>query len=198
MARSKGFMASLFTSKIFRLVGGSILVIIVFVFIGSRLTQNSNQKEVKQIASSNLSQNSNNRDGEVLARTEINQSIEIPTGRNDDSINYSVVSAEITKSIIIQGQRASAKEGKQFLILNLKLSNDSERRVKIDARDYVRLSVNGNDDRLAPAIYNDIEVQPISDQFTRIGFSVFETDNNYVLYLGEISEDKIEIPLQFE
>jgi len=197
MARSRNIIGSLLAEKKVRIILGGLLIVAIVVFIGKKITSGSNNS-VTQVASSALNSNRSTSEDKALATTPVGQTIEIPTGRGDNTISYTIVDAEITKSIILQGERARAKEGKQFLILNLKLSNDSENRVQINTRDYVRLSVNGHDDRLPASVFNEIEVQPISDQYTRIGFSVFEKDTDYKLYLGEITGEKTEIPVSFK
>lgn len=195
MARTGNPLTALLGQKGVRYLIGGVLLLLLGTTLFSRMS-NGRFSGDKQLGSTlGLSKQESE---EVLLTTEVNQSIEIPIGTGDESLTYTITNAELKDSIVLRGQNARAIDGKQFLILNLKLSNKSEQRIKLDSRDYVRLGVNGGDDRLPPTIHNDpIEIQPISDQFSRLGFSVYTTDKDFVLYLGEISEEKIEIPLAF-
>lgn len=129
---------------------------------------------------------------------QVDQDFDIPIGTSDEVITFKVTNVDLTNEVILRGQKANAVTGRKFVILNIKLSNQQQQRVKIDSRDYVRLAVDDTGDRLAPSLHNDpIEVQPISDQFTKVGFTVDENVKSFKLYIGLIKEDKIEIPLDF-
>jgi len=120
-------------------------------------------------------------------------------GKKVTDIKYKVEKAELTDQIIVQGKKATAVKGRTFLIINLKISNEYTLPVEIQTRNYIRLSVNGNEEEwLAPDIHNDpVEVQAISTKNTRVGFPINETDNKLVLRVGEIEGDKEKIPLEF-
>ena len=168
-----------------------ILAVLVVVVLGGVLVS-------KRTKSSQVSSNNTLAD-ESLQTLPLNHSFEIPLGTDSDKhITFKLVDAQIKDAIILKGQRATSVDGKQFLVVNIKLTNNHEQRIKIDTRDYVRLSVNGTEDKLAPQIHNDpVEVQPISDQYTRLGFSIFKTDTDLKLIVGPVSGEKIEIPLSF-
>lgn len=111
-------------------------------------------------------------------------------------LKFFIPNAEVRDEIIIKGQRASAVEGRTFLIINLKITNSYQKSVSINSRDYFRLSVNNSDEKLAPDIHNDpVEIQPISTKYTRVGFPINETDKNLVLHVGEIIGKKEDIKL---
>lgn len=169
-------------------------LLLVSVAVASRIFSGSTASSASETKKSDSSV-AGDRDTKMV---ELDSSIDIPINKEDDSIMYKVVSAKLTDQVVIQGQQARAVEGRQFLILNLKISNSHEDRVTINTRDFVRLSAVGVEDKLAPSIHNDpVEIQPISDQFTLLGFSVSDTDTDFVLYLGEVSEDKIEVNINF-
>jgi len=170
-------------AKIAGIVGALLLV----VFVGGKLIFKSNAGSPSaQVA------------GAAVTHQDLDTSIDIPIDKKS-SIKFQLTGADLQNQIILKGQKARAVEGKQFLILTVKLSNSQESRVKINSRDYVRLKAADSDDRLAPNIHNDpIEVQPISDQFTRLGFSVDSSEKHFTLFVGQISEDKTQVDLNFE
>ena len=118
-------------------------------------------------------------------------------GENISEIKYFIEKAEIRDQIITEGKKATAVKGRTFLILTLKVTNEYDKAIKINTRDYVRLSVNGNKDEwLAADIHNDpVEVQAQSTKPTRIGFPINDTDKELIIRVGEIDGDKEEIPL---
>jgi len=184
---AKSFIQSMPIAK----VAGIATVAIIILFIGIRAISSN--------SSSNKTQQATNSNKKSIKTTNLDYNMDIPLGDDEEKvINLSLVDAQLKDEIILKGQPAKAVEGKTFLIINIKLANEQEERVKINTRDYLRLSVNDSEDRLAPNVHNDpVEVQPISNQFTRVAFSVFKTDSNYRLYAGEISEEKTEISLDF-
>ena len=114
------------------------------------------------------------------------------------NLSYTLTTAELRSQIILQGQTATAAPGRIFLILNLKLRNDSNNRMQIVTSDFIRLNVNGSNDWLAPEINNDpVEVQPISTKYTRLGFPINISDKDYKLQVGEIKGTKTATPITF-
>lgn len=114
-------------------------------------------------------------------------------------IQYTLDSAELTNQIVINGQRAFAVPGRQFLLVNLKLTNSSTQDVTINTRNYVRLTANTTSKEwIAPDIHNDpVVVQAISTKYTRIGFPVNSGDKNFTLQVGDITGSKKDIKVDF-
>lgn len=109
----------------------------------------------------------------------------------DMKIHFKLEKLELAKEIVAKGQRATAISGRSFLLLTIKLTNNEEVGIEIDTRDYVRLSVDGSEEKLAADIHNDpVEVQPLSTKTTRIGFPVNDTIKKVTLYIGEIKGEK--------
>lgn len=119
------------------------------------------------------------------------------TGEEVSEIKYFIDKAEKMDEIVVKGQRATSIRGRTFLILTLKITNNYEQGIEIDTKDYVRLSVNGNQEEwLAPDIHNDpVLVQAASTKFTRVGFPIYDIDKNLVLRVGQIGKDKEYIEL---
>lgn len=137
------------------------------------------------------------------ATTSLNHQFEIPIknekGQEVAKIKYIIESAELKDEILVKGQKATAVKGKTFLILNLKLINDSENTIQINTRDFIRLVVNNNEQELlAPDIHNDpVEVQAISTKYSQIGFPINDTDQSLKLKVGEIGKDRTNLDLNF-
>jgi len=121
-------------------------------------------------------------------------------GNEVDKIKYIIEKAEIRDEILWQGQTARAVKGRTFLILTLKIVNNYSEGVTINTKDYIRLSVNGNEDEwFAADSHNDpVEVQAISTEPVILGFAINESDKDLVIRVGEVGgeKEKIELKLQ--
>lgn len=174
-----------------KLIKLSLIIVAIFVvlFIGIKIiTPKSTPKSSVQGMSTSQK------------HEDINKEFTFPVGAdpvNQIKMKFVVQSVELNNQIVIQGQPATAVPGRTFLIVNLKITNDFNESININTRDYVRLTVNKNEgELLAPDIHNDpVEVQAISTKYTRVGFPVNTTDNNFVLQIGEIKGDKQKIDL---
>jgi hypothetical protein len=136
----------------------------------------------------------------ALATQPINKTFAFPlkdaAGKEVSKIQYIVEKAELRDEIIVKGQRATSVKGRTFLIIPVKIKNTYNQPVEINARDYIRLSINGSNENLAPDIHNDpVEVQAISTKMTRVGFPVDDTAKNMTIYVGEINGKKETIRL---
>ena len=113
-------------------------------------------------------------------------------------VKFQVQNAELRDQIVLRGQPYSAVQGRVFLIVNLKIVNDSMTNLGMMTKDYLRLTVDGSADKLAPEIHNDpVQVQAISTKLTRVGFAIDDTAKKLVLQVGEINgkKDTVEVHL---
>jgi hypothetical protein len=179
-----------------------IIGVIVIVVAGVLIT-----KAVKNHApSSTLGSSTSQQQANVakpIAQQTLNKSFDYPlkdaTGKVVSKFNYEILSAEEDNQVIIKGQMATAVQGKTFLILNLKITNNFDKDVQLNTRDYVRLIVDNSSDKLAADIHNDpVDVQAISTKYTRIGFPVAMDAKNLKLEVGEIDGPKQSIQLNLQ
>lgn len=114
-------------------------------------------------------------------------------------IKYTIENVELRDEIIIKGKKAYAVKGRAFLILNLKITNDSSKTISMNTKDYARLFVNNNENEpLSPSIHNDpVVIDAISVKPTRIGFAISENDKNIKLKIGEIKGEKTTVDINF-
>lgn len=142
---------------------------------------------------------------DAVATLNLNREFNFPlldeSGEEAGTFQYVVESAALQKQIVVQGQRASAIEGRIFLILNLKLTNSEEQTIQLNTRDYLRLiTASKPEEQFAPDIHNDpVEVQAVSTKYTRVGIAIDEEDARKLIQLkvGEIGGEKQTIDLKF-
>lgn len=125
----------------------------------------------------------------------IDQQITIPIKDADDQeiaeIDYKLAEYELTNEIIVQGRKATAIEGREFLIIILEITHNYENVIQINSKDYIRLSIDGGE-WLSPDIHNDpVEIQPNSTKYTRVGFPINVSDDNFSIRLGEIDGEEL-------
>lgn len=136
-----------------------------------------------------------------IASQPVNKEFPVPVkddkGEEISKLKFVIENAELRDQIVVKGQKASAVSGRDFLVINLKITNDFDKTVQISTRDYLRLSVNGNDkELLAPEIHNDpVEIQAQSTKYTRVAFAINESDKKLKLRIGEIGKNKTIIDL---
>jgi len=176
---------------------GIVIVIITTFYIGKSFGQGQVNN------SNNSAENSRPLPATTLAKQELNKKFNFPLknekGKKVGELTYKIETAELQDSIIVKGQRARAVKGRIFLILNIKIINDNSQGVQINSKDYVRLSVNNQNEWIAADIHNDpVEVQAISTKLTRLGFPINEISSSLRLQIGEIDGIKEIIQLKLK
>lgn len=173
-----------------------IIFITIIIIIGNKAGRsNQNSSDGNNVLGSSAN---------TIETVAINREFSFPirnqNGIEVSTVKYTIESAELTDEIVIQGQKATAAVGRNFLILNLKLTNDSNNEFQINSRDFIRVSSNSKTNEwLAADIHNDpVAVQPISTKFTRIGYPMNQGIKNYKLQVGEINEKKTFLDFSFK
>lgn len=173
-----------------------IIVVVIVVFAVGGLI-------AKSQGASASSTNSSVSINKPLASQTLNKEFTFPlkdgNGKEVSKITYEIQSVELRNEIIVKGEKATAVAGRAFLVVNLKITNNFNKSISINARDYIRFIVDGSSEKLAPDIHNDpVEVQAISTKPTRVGVAVNDTDRNIVLQVGEIDGKKELIKLDLK
>jgi flagellar basal body-associated protein FliL len=178
-----------------------IVVLVVFVLIGlffvGRFIKNSFSNQTLNAADSRVAIKG------PKAQMTIGKTFEFPltddSGKTVATLKFFLDDAELRDEIILNGQKATLVKGRTYLILTIKLTNNSDKFIQMKVRNYVRLNVNGaKDEWTAAQVYNDpVEVQPESTQQTRLGFPVNDSDKDMILRVGDLEGKKELIPLNF-
>ncbi|MBI2587609.1 hypothetical protein HYW29_02275, partial [Candidatus Amesbacteria bacterium] len=138
------------------------------------------------------------------AFTNLNQDFSFPlkdsSGKKLTDVKFFLESVELRDEIIVKGKRATAVQGRTFLIINLKITSSYPRTLNVNTQDYFRLTLNGQtEEMLAPDIHNDpVAIQPISTKYTRLGFPINDTDKNLALLVGEVAGEKTKVELNLQ
>lgn len=175
-------------------IGGGFVLLFFFILIVARSLGNR-QTSKPQVASAT--------DTSSEQTIQVNRLFEFPltdnTGEEISTIDYELTTAQLTDDIYIQGQPAKAVDGRTFLVLSLKITNDYDQDIEIDTRDYIRVKLDSlGEELLAADMHSDpLDVQAISTKYTRLGFSIPEEYGNIKLLVGEIKGDKEELTLEF-
>jgi hypothetical protein len=179
------------------LVAVIVIVVVIAGFGISKILANSSSQTLGAADDKRVSID------KPLTKQTLNRDFSFPLrdekGKEVSKLLYTVQSIEERNEIVVKGQKATAIQGRRFLIINLKITNNYGKTIQINARDYLRLVVNGAEEKLAPDIHNDpVEVQAISTKFTRVGLAINDTDKDIILQVGEISGKKESIKLDLK
>lgn len=139
---------------------------------------------------------------EAKAKVDINKTFPFPLkdqkGEEVSRIDYSIIDASLQDQIVSKGKSYTTVKGRTILILNLKITNQHDKSIEINTRDYIRLAVGESKELLAADIHNDpVMVQAISTKYTRLGFPIYDSDKNLKILVGEIGNSKEEVAINF-
>lgn len=168
---------------------GGIFLIAVVLFAGSKFSQGGGSTDERVEAPV------------PIATQNLNKTFDFPLkdskGEEVSKIKFVVESANLQDAFIYKGKLARAVKGRTFLLFNLKITNSYEQGVTINSKDYIRISVGGSNELLAPEIHNDpVEIQATSTKFTRVGLPISDGDiKNIKIFVGELKGKKTEVKL---
>jgi len=172
-----------------------VLIIIVIGLIGFGLS--SRRGEQKQDESGEQSGSENVNLGAVEVGASFTFLATDSRGNDGGEVNFRITKAEKTKEVLVQGRPANAKGEKAFLVLHIEIDNSETEKRYIAPVDVLRL-VGEDDEKFAPDIHSEVvEIQPISTKITRVGFVVSESQNSFVLQIGELEGEKQSLEINF-
>lgn len=182
----------------FIVVGFIVLVLLIIVIHNA--TRHTAMGQTPTVATTPTGQVSI---AKPLVSETLNKNFQFPlnnaAGQQVSQIQYTIQSAELDNQIVVQGQVATAVQGRVFLILNLAVTNNYDKSVQLNTRDYVRLVINNSAQKLAADIHNDpVDVEPISTKYTRLGFPIDSNYKSLTLQVGQITGPKQTIQLNFK
>lgn len=114
-------------------------------------------------------------------------------------IKFKIKDAEKTNQVAVKDQVFTAKNNREFLIVNLELKNDEAKPYSILPGDLVRLTYsNDEESKFAPDLHNNlVSVAAISTKIDRIGFVIPEQAKEFKLYIGELEGEKEVVLISF-
>lgn len=178
-----------------------IVVVALVVVIGTFAIRNTMQSNASTPAI--LGSNGQAEIAGPIAEQKLNKTFNFPLrdaqGKKVSDLRYEIQSAELRNEILVKGQKATAVDGRTFLILNLKITNSFDKSIQLNSKDYIRLTTGSSPEKLAADIHNDpVDVQAISTKYTRLGFPINENESSLTLQVGEISGPKETIKLDLK
>lgn len=128
---------------------------------------------------------------EIVINRQFNIPIRTTKGEaSGDTLKITLTTAENTNKILIQGQPATARDGKSFLILNLEVENSTKNQLTVRPVDLIRM-IDADNKSYAPDIHNnDVAVEPISIKKTRAGYVIDDSQKHFKFLIGEVSGNK--------
>ena len=188
---------SIFSSKSSRklILPGALIVIVLLVIIMFALRKSGQTSSLLPTNSGDKVTVDKAKSTQTLDK-EYAFSLKDANGKEVSKIKYKITTVEKRDEIIVKGQKATLVDGRTFLVINLRITNNYDKPLQINARDYLRLIINNNTDKLAPDIHNDpVDVQPLSTKETRVAFPIDDKTKSLVLQVGELVGKKETVTL---
>lgn len=134
----------------------------------------------------------------------INQNFSVQARTNDKlrvrdaDLSVTLTDTTINNTLLIQGKRASTREGKTFLIINMEVENQFQVPLYIFPIDLLRL-VREDGKRIAPSVHQGtVEVRPVSTKKSNVGFVIDPNEKDFKIEVGEVNRDKQVIEISFK
>ena len=101
-----------------------------------------------------------------------------------------VTSVQKAESVLVQGQRVAARNNKEFLVLNMEISNNYNVPLYTYPVDSFRL-INVDGKKFAPTAHQgNVEVRPQSTKTSNVGFVVPIGSKKFKVEVGELNGEK--------
>lgn len=131
----------------------------------------------------------------VSLNKELNFPIYNQGQKTENNLKMVMTTAERSDKILVNGKPASAADGKDFLIINIEITNPTGDKLNVRPVDFFRL-VAQDGRQYAADVHNDpVKTEPISIKKTRIGYVVTESQKSFKFLVGEINGEKQEIEI---
>ncbi len=127
---------------------------------------------------------------EIIART---QKKEKTTGR----FTLTVTNAQFADSIIVQGKRARPVKGKQFLVVNMEITNPHKIALYAFPVDLFRF-IREDGQKFAPSVHQGtVLVRPEATKKNNVAFVILPEDKKFKIEVGDINEAKETLEINF-
>ncbi|MDP2671267.1 MAG: DUF4352 domain-containing protein [bacterium] len=115
----------------------------------------------------------------------------------DGTLPIKLTNAQITDKVLVQGQNATARNGKTFIVIYLEVENKYQVPLYTTPLDLFRL-VRSDGKRIAPSVsQGNVEVRPISVKRSNVAFVIDRNEKNFTIELGEIRGEKQAVQINF-
>lgn len=105
-------------------------------------------------------------------------------------VDLKFTGAHMEQEVLVRGQKANARNGKGFFLLDIAVTNDTNNVLYLNPLDLVRL-IDSEEIKLAPQVHQGmLEVRPQSSKTTNLGFVVVNDRKNFTIQVGELSAQK--------
>lgn len=122
---------------------------------------------------------------------------QVTDGSVPANLPIKLTTAQITDNVYVNGQKATARNGKLLLVINLEIENKYQASLFSKPYNLMRL-VRSDGKRIAPSVYQgDVEVLPISVKKSNLAFVIEPNEKNFTVEVGEINGKKEAIQINF-
>jgi len=185
IARNKSRIPNIpnWTRKPQNLIIGVVAILAIFTFAFLFFSRGSNDVVDKPTITIGKSY-------EIIART---QKKEKTTGR----FTLVVTNAQFADSIIVQGKRARPVKGKQFLVVNMEITNPHKISLYAFPVDLFRF-VREDGQKFAPSVHQGtVLIRPEATKKNNVAFVVLPDDKKFKIEVGDINEAKETLEINF-
>ena len=127
---------------------------------------------------------------EIIART-------IEKERTTGRFTLTITDAQFADSILIQGKRARPVKGKQFLVINMEITNPHKVPLYAFPVDLFRF-IREDGQKFAPSVHQGtVLVRPEATKKNNVAFVVLPSEEKFKIEVGGINESKETLEINF-